>query len=583
MTGTIRIEGAAASPGIAIGSAIVLDRKKIRVPKTRISPNEVNAEVDRLMSSVEESREQLTAAIRTIGISDEKHEDHSLILKAHLLMLEDKQLIQGAASRIGDELINAEWAFVRTIDETNQILAGLGDDYFNERTQDVDFVGTRVLRNLMGHTTEIFETRGEPCIIIAESLSPAEIAQMINEPVLGFATVTGTRTSHTSIMAHALGIPAVVGAGRITARVAVGDTVVIDGGRGVVVIRPDEDTIEKYRARATKYAEFDRQLLSTKDQPARTTDGVELQLMANVEFPHEVDTAVKYGAEGIGLYRTEFLYLDRGDPPTEEEQYLAYKSVLEAIYPRHVVFRTFDIGSDKTTDGENFRELNPALGMRAIRIGLKNREMYRTQIRAMLRAATCGELSIMFPMISGVGELREVKALVEEARKELGQDETCEIKIGCMIELPSAVLIADQLAKEADFFSIGTNDLVQYALAIDRLNDLVAYLYTPYHPAVLRAVGMIVNAANEANIPVSMCGGMASEPQLAPVLAGLGLRNLSMTPASIPMVKKVIQKINSVDAKNLAKEALDLPTVSEIEDLVTDFVKAKVGTDLDAV
>ncbi len=576
----IRMRGIAASPGIAIGTVRVIDRQTIKIPRLRITVDDVKDEVDRLMVAIEESRQQLHVATEAIRGADENQSgDHSLILQAHLLMLEDDLLIQGTRSIISSDLVNTEWALSKKTDEIKKMLAGLGDDYFRERAQDIDFVSNRVLRNLMGHATQIVNEHTEPCIIIADKLSPVETTQMVGAPVLGFATEAGTRTGHTAIMAQALGIPAVVGVERLTERIGQGDTVIVDGIEGAVIIRPEPDVVDDYVARAARHAELEKKLLSDRDQPATTADGVQLSVLSNIEFPAEAAMALDYGAEGVGLYRTEFLYLNRAEPPTEDEQLNIYRTVAETLAPRRVVFRTFDLGADKLPNDRSTGEVNPALGLRAIRLGLKNRTMFKKQLRALLRASNHGNLDIMFPMISGVGELRQIKAVLEEARKELGENAPPHVRIGCMIELPSAVLVADQLAREVDFFSIGTNDLIQYSLAIDRTNDHVAYLYTPFHPAILRAVRMVIAAGKQAGVSVAMCGGLAAEPLLIPLLIGMGLRTLSMAPTSIPMVKAMIRTVNAAEAEVLATEAFELATALEIEDLVREYVESRLGPD----
>jgi phosphotransferase system enzyme I (PtsI) len=580
LTIPVRMQGIAASPGIAIGRARVIDREKIKLPRRRVSLDRVQAEVDRLKAAVEESREQLLVAKNAIrGVEGGGIVDHTLILDAHLLMIDDELLIHGASSIISMELINAEWALSKKTREIQNTLAGLGDDYFRDRAQDVEFVSSRILRNLMGHATKIVDEYAEPCIIIADNLSPVETTQMIGSSVLGFGTEMGTSTSHTAIMAQALSIPAVVGVELLTERIAAGDTIIIDGYDGSVIIGPDADTLEEYRDRAVKHAELEKKLLSHREQPATTVDGVRIILLANIEFPAEAAMALDYGAEGVGLYRTEFLYLNRPEPPSEEEQYRVYRIVAEALAPRSVVFRTFDLGADKLPATTGPEEANPALGLRAIRLGLKDRAMFKTHLRALLRAANHGMLEIMFPMISGLGELRQVKALLKEVQTDLAADAPTDIRIGCMIELPSAVLMADKLAKEVDFFSIGTNDLIQYSLAIDRTNDHVAYLYTPFHPAILRSVKMVMDAGRQAGIPVAMCGSLAAEPLFIPLLVGLGLRIVSMAPTSIPTVKSIIRTISCAEAEKLTNLALDAGTAGEVEDMVRNHMKNNLGPD----
>ncbi len=574
------MRGIAASPGIAIAKARVVDRKKIKVPNRRISPADIQGEIDRFLAAVEESEQQLVEAKQAVsGAVKESADGHSLILEAHLLMLRDEMLIQGVRTLISEELINSEWALSKRIEEIKKILAGFEDEYFRERAQDVGFVGSRIMRNLLGHVTEIVDDRTELCIIVSDKLSPVETSQLVGSPVLGFATEAGSRTSHTAIMAQALGIPAVVGVEEITTRIGKGDTVIVDGNEGTVIVRPETNLVKEYRGRAARYAELEKKLLDDRDQPATTTDGVEISLLCNIEFPAEAAMALDYGAEGIGLYRTEFLYLKSEHPPTEEEQYRVYRTVAETLAPRSIVFRTFDLGADKIKADTGIEESNPALGLRAVRLGLKDRPMFKDQLRALLRAANHGSLEIMFPMISGVGELREVRSVLDEARSELGSEAPEQVRIGCMIELPSAVLVADRLAKEVDFFSIGTNDLIQYSLAIDRVNDHVAYLYSPFHPAILIAVRNVIEAGKKAGIKVAMCGGLAAEPLLVPLLVGLGLRSLSMAPTSVPTVKAMIRTINCKDAEKLAEKALELATAAEIEDLVRLYVERRLDVD----
>jgi phosphotransferase system enzyme I (PtsI) len=573
------MKGIPASPGIAIGRARVLVRQRLRIPKIGIDDGEVAGEQDRLQRAVAAAREQLEAAKRSASKAV-GHGDHALIIEAHLLMLEDEMLIGGATELIEQRKICAEWALRLKIDEIKAALSSLEDEYLRERTQDVDYVGDRILRTLLGQGTEIIDAEQSQAerVVISSALSPAETAQMVGTAVLGFATEEGTRTSHTAIMAQALGIPAVVGVDLLTEHVAGTDTVIIDGLAGLVIIRPDEKLITRYQARAARYAEHEQRMRATRDQPARTQDGVDVELLSNIELPGEAPLSIEYGAEGIGLYRTEFLFLDRDAPPTEEEQYLTYLTVVRTVAPRPVVFRTFDFGADKMPGGAESRERNPALGLRAIRLGLKNRPLFETQLKAMLRAAHDGDgdLRIMFPMISGVAELRQVKAALEKVQHEVDEAVPETLKIGCMIELPSAVFAADLLAREVDFFSIGTNDLIQYSLAIDRGNDDVAYLYSPFHPSVLRAVKIVIDAADQAGITTSMCGGAAAEPAMVPLLIGMGLRSFSMAPAQVPFVKTAVRSISAAEAEELARRALKMETAVAIEDLVRSYMRERL-------
>ncbi|MCP4199498.1 MAG: phosphoenolpyruvate--protein phosphotransferase [Proteobacteria bacterium] len=578
MTTTVRMHGISASPGIAIGPARVIDRQKIKVPKLRLSPDQVEGEIARYREAVEESKRQMVSAkIAVRDTGGRPANGHSLILEAHRLMLEDEMYIQGTVNLIEQELINAEWAHTQKTEEFKKILAEHENEYFRERSQDIGFVGSRILRNLLGHVTEIVDHNSASCIVIADKLSPVEASQLVGSPVLGFTTEAGTRTSHTAIMAQALGIPAVVGVEELLEGIRPHDIVIVDGNEGTVIIRPDEGLIEDYSGRAARHAELEKKLVSDhRDLPAVTTDGVGVELLANIEFPAEAAMALDYGAEGIGLYRTEFLYLNNPNP-SEDEQYRIYRTVIETLAPKIVVFRTFDLGADKLRPDDVTNEVNPALGLRAIRLGLLDRKMFKVQLRAMLRASAHGPIKIMFPMISGVQELREVKAVLREAAGELGGDIPDQVEIGCMIELPSAVMVADQLAKEVDFFSIGTNDLIQYSLAIDRVNDHVAYLYTPFHPSILRSVKRVIDAANDEGISVAMCGSLAGDPLLIPLLMGLGLRTLSMAPTSLPTVKAMVRSINLEKAQVLTAKAMELATATDVEDLLRDHVEKRLG------
>jgi phosphotransferase system enzyme I (PtsI) len=577
MTRPIRMRGIGVSPGIAVAEARVVDREHIRVPRRRIEPEQAPRESDRLAAAVEEARRQIDSARSAIDVASPGNP--ALILDAHLLMLDDEQLFGGAFQLIADQRLNAEWALQRTLEDALAALSEVEDEYLRERTQDVDFVVRRVLRNLLGHGTELLvpECEGGQYVVVTGGLSPAETAQMVGSAVTALATEQGTLTSHTAIMAQALGIPAVLGVERLLEHVDSGDTLIVDGDAGVVVIRPDEELLARYRELSLQSRDRERRLRSASDRPAVTADGVEVGLWGNIELPAEATLALEYGAEGIGLYRTEFLYLNRDRPPSEDEQYETYLALARTLAPRTVVFRTFDLGADKLPGFDHHRERNPALGLRGVRFGLHNRELMRAQLRALVRLAAHGEPWIMFPLISGVGELRQARAVLEEVRAELGGPAAGAVRVGCMIETPAAVLVADRLAREVDFFSIGTNDLIQYAMAIDRANDHVAYLYTPYHPAVLRGIRMVVAAASAAGIHLSLCGSAAAEPGMTPVLLGLGLRTLSMAPSAIPRIKAMVRGLDARLASVLTRKLLDLDTAVAVEDRVQEFIERHAG------
>lgn len=569
----IRMRGIPASSGIALAEVRVVDRELIRIPRRRLEPKQVDGEIRRLNEAVGLARRQIEGARLAIAEGAVEHGNHSLILDAHLLMLEDGQLIGGAFDVISEQSINAEWALQKKLEGALAAFSGLEDEYLRGRALDVEFVVHRVLRNLLGHGLDLLvpECEGGRYILATCSLSPAETAQLAGSSVTALATEQGTRTCHTAIMAQALGLPAVLGVERLLEHLDSGDLVIVDGDAGEVVIRPDAEQIEDYRARERGQRDRRRRLESIRDRPARTLDGVDIELLGNIELPAEAPLALEYGAGGIGLYRTEFLYLNRASPPAEDEQYETYLAMARTLAPRTVVFRTFDLGADKLPGSAVPRERNPALGLRAVRLGLRNRDLFRAQLRALLRVASLDNVWIMFPMISGVGELRQARAVLDDVRSELGSSAPERVRVGCMIETPAAVLVADRLAREVDFVSIGTNDLIQYCLAIDRANDHVAYLFTPYHPAVLRAVRMVVDSV--AGVHLSMCGLAAAEPALTPVLLGLGLRTLSMAPAEIPRVKEVIRALDLGRATVMARELLDLDTAVAIEDRTREFIE----------
>jgi phosphoenolpyruvate-protein phosphotransferase (PTS system enzyme I) len=584
VSASVRIHGIPASPGIAIAKARVVVRQRLNIRRKQIQTGDVPAEKERLRKAVAEARRHIEETLESLSGATQGQGEHALILQAHLLMLDDELLIDGAMSLISTKRICAEWALSQKADEVKRMLAAIGDEYLRERFQDVEFISDRVLRNLLGHVVEIIDRDcpAAPCIIAANDISPDETANMVLAPVLGFCTEAGTRTSHTAIMAQSLGIPAVVGAPRLTEHVEAGDTVIVDGLEGVVVVRPNADELAEYERRAHSYAALESRMRATRDDPVVTTDGIEAQLLANIELPGEAPLAVDYGAAGIGLYRTEFLFLDRDKPPSEDEQFDTYTALVRSIGSKPVVFRTFDLGADKMMRGAQNRERNPALGLRAIRLGLKEREMFTAQLRALLRAARVYEregaepLKILLPMVSGVEEVREIKGLLVRERDALGAA-AGDVQIGCMIEVPAAVMCADFLAREVDFFSIGTNDLIQFCLAIDRSNDQVAYLYTPYHPALLRAVAKVIAAAKDRGIPVAMCGGAASEPLMAPLLFGLGLRIFSVPPTQIPFVRAALRSFSSAEAAELATKALALCVPSEIERLAERFMRPRLN------
>jgi phosphotransferase system enzyme I (PtsI) len=563
--------GVAVSPGIAIGKAYLVDRRRVEIPRfSLLDDRHVPEEMDRFKEALRKSQEELRE-IRN-RMRDTVMEEHLYILDAHIRMLQDRTLLQVTLNTIRQERINAEWALSKALDGFRAILMKAEDEYLRSRVADLDFVGQRILRHLKGESQEsISQIQGE-VIVVAHDLSPADTAQMKKDVIKAFVTDMGGRTSHTAILARSLQIPAVVALERITESVQTGDTIIVDGVRGMVVVDPAPEVMEDYLEKRSHFRVVKEELLEYGRLPGETLDGHKIVVRANIEMPDEVPSVLTHGGEGIGLYRTEFLYLNRKELPAEEEHYATYREVVERICPGWVTIRTLDIGGDKLASPPGgLEEGNPAMGLRAIRFSLREKEIFKVQLRAILRASAHGKVRIMFPMISGVSEIRQAREILQEAQEELllrGEAFSRDVPVGAMIEIPSAVSIADFLAREVDFFSIGTNDLIQYALAIDRGNEHVTYLYEPLHPAVLRMIKTVVDAGHEAGIPVGMCGEMAGEPLYVPILLGLGLDELSMNALAIPMVKKVIRSVTVNECRSLAQQIMRFGTPREIHDFV---------------
>ena len=571
------IKGIGVTPGIVIGKAYLLDRRKIEAPARVLPEFQVPQEVDRFLDAVEESKKQLRMAKDKL-----LHEDAagpSYILDTHLLLLEDKKLIENTVQTIKQSWINSEWALKINLDRVRKVFDSIDDDYLKSRKTDVDYVGERILRNLMGKETESIAQIKEEVIIVAHDLSPADTAHMGKDKVTAFVTDMGGKTSHTAIMARSLEIPAVVGSETATHSVNTGDTLIVDGITGVVVVNPSPEIMQEYQDRQRVRQKMERELFQYRDLPAETLDGYRVKVLANIELVDEIPSVLQHGAEGIGLYRTEYLYLNRKDLPSEEEHFQAYKKVVEGIYPHPAVIRTLDIGGDKFMSHMDLaEEMNPAMGLRAIRFSLKEVDIFKVQLRAILRASAYGKVKLLLPMISGATEIREVKKILQEVRLNFSAEGIAfdpKMEIGIMIEVPSAVTIADILAREVDYFSIGTNDLIQYSLAIDRVNESVTHLYQPLHPAVLRLVRDVAKAAHQAGIRVAMCGEMAGEPLYVPILLGLELDDLSMNVLSIFRVKKILRAYTLRECRELLKRVLQLSTPEEIEELVRTSLRNK--------
>jgi phosphotransferase system enzyme I (PtsI) len=569
--------GSGVSPGIAIGRALVIEARRPRAKREALDFARVPVEVARLRRALEQTRAQIQE-VQT-RISKEVGVQYGRIFDAHLLILEDRLLAEETIKCIQDQMVNAEFAVQEVLEPVRKAFSRLEDGYLRERRTDVDDVGDRILRNLLGQRPTIHVDRPGETILFAHDLTPSDTAQLQRDAVLGIVTETGGRTSHSAIMARSLEIPAVVGVEHICAQVQNHDTVILDGVEGLVILSPDREILGHYHARKQHLEYVGRALHKLGSLPAETQDGYRVRVTANIEFPAELAQAKTHGAEGIGLYRSEFLYLNRPDLPAEEEHFNVYRTVAAEMQPRPVIIRTLDFGGDKLVSAIHLApQENPSLGLRAIRLCLHQPGLFRAQLRAILRASAFGTLRIMYPMVSGVGEVRAANALLAEEKAELtsaGIAFDPEIQVGIMIEIPSAAVIADLLAREVDFFSVGTNDLIQYALAIDRINEQVAYLYEPLHPAVLRMLRTVVSAAHNEGIWVSMCGEMAGDPLYSLLLVGLGFDELSMTPASIPLVKRMIRSVTYGQASDLSPRLFGCATAQEVEKLLRHEMRSR--------
>jgi phosphotransferase system enzyme I (PtsI) len=571
---TVKLIGVGASPGAAVGRAFIVDRRSTQEPRRHLAESEIAGEIARLQDAIQRSDQQL-AEIR--GKLSQQPQEHGLIIEAHRLMLTDPTLIGGVEQLIRDEQINAEWAVRRVVKQLAAAFDSLEDDYFRERRSDVDFVGNRIIQNLLGQAADLGQTPPPGSIIVAHDLSPADVMVLLNgKTVTGIVAGEGGRTSHTAIVSRALEVPAVLGVENLADVAGKDDIIALDGFSGVVLINPTEADQRAFLEVQRRYREQEEEALATRELEARTTDGHAVKLRANIELIEEIPSILAHGADGVGLYRTEFLYLNRHEPPSEDEHYAIYRQLLESLPGRQVTVRTFDLGGEKVMPGRARPEANPSLGLRAIRFSLAHPEIFLPQLRALWRASVHGNLRIMFPLVSGIGELRRAKRFVEEARLQVladGYDISEELPIGIMVETPGAVMLADELAMESAFFSIGTNDLIQYTLAIDRRNPDVSYLYQPLHPSVLRFLKVVLDAGRTHNIPVSVCGEMAGDPAYTLILIALGFEELSMSGTAIPMVKRIIRSTSRRDAEELLNRAMKLKAAPDIE----TFVRAEMA------
>jgi phosphotransferase system enzyme I (PtsI) len=571
----LRLAGVGASPGIAMGVAHFLGGR-VEVQERRIFADEVGHELRRLEDAITRSDAQLRRIQQQIAEQQGDGQEYR-ILEAHRMMLADVHLVEETRRVISGDQVSAEWALRRALDQIQAVFARIEDPYFRERRSDIDMIGERILRNLLGMTPPAHEGVPKGAVVFAHDLSPADVTQLGRAGVSGFFTEGGGKTSHAALIARALGLPLVAGVQGFIKHIRTGMTVIVDGGRGEVILEPDFDIQGRYADRAARDLVQAERLAKARETPAVSLDDVRVNLAANVELLEELPISVELGADAIGLFRTEFLYLERSTLPTEEEQYQHALSALKAMGGRDVVFRTLDLGGDKLPTSVRIPAgNNPALGLRSIRYSLWRRDVFRSQLRAFYRAAAVGPLRIMFPLISGVAELRTVREICNEVCNELrreGLEHDPQVPLGAMIETPSAVFIADLLVQECDFLSIGTNDLIQYALAADRQDEHVGYLYHPLHPAILRAVKQVVSAANRAGKPVAMCGDMAGDARFCWVLLGLGLRTLSMAPRQIPMIKSIVRATRLADAERLTEEVMRLRTEDEVEEAVQRTMK----------
>lgn len=565
-TGSCRIRGTPASPGVGIATATVVQRQGLSLPEYRIREEEVPAEVERLRGAIARTREHLERLRQPLA----DLELVDAIFRTQIMILEDRQLFSDSVARIQRERINAEWAVGQELERLNRLFDGMEDAYLRERRTDVNFAIRQLLLMLLGRQSDAIGGISGPTVIVADDLSAAEVAQLDRVQVAALATEAGGPTSHTSIMANSLGIPAVVGLPRVGTQVRDGDLVIVDGRRGLLLARPAPEVVAEYRERARLEAERARTLLRVVDLPSETRDGRRVALRANIERSDEVLVTRQHGAGGVGLFRTEFLYMNRAGLPDEEEQYRHYRSVVEGVAPHPAAIRTVDLGSDKLPLPAPRRgEANPALGLRGVRLARLDARIVGTQLRALLRASAHGSLRILLPLVTGVEEVRAVRACLVERRAELEREGRLladSVELGVVVETPAAVAMVDLLASEVDFFSIGTNDLIQYTIAVDRENEHVAYLYDPLHPAVLRSIRAVVEGAHARGKSVGICGEMAGDARYSIVLLGLGVDELSMNAPAIPRVKRILRETRYADARLLASELLGQPTAAEVAD-----------------
>jgi len=567
------LKGIAASPGIVIGRAFLLEEEEFYIIKRTIEPADIKQEIIRFRKALAETEEEMNGIRQRVLKQLGKR--HVRLFDAYLLILDDPILRDDVIRMVMEQRVNAEYALQMVIDKITKTFNIIDDGYLRDRSMDILDVGKRVLKHLLGRERQELASLPSPVIVVAHNLTPADTIAMRKENVIGFATDIGGRTSHTAIMAQSLEIPAVVGLKNITKKVKPGDTIIVDGIEGIVIIDPDSLTVENYERQKIKFTDAEEALKKLTDLPAVTADEHTVELQANIEVPEEIPSVHAHGATGIGLFRTEYIYLNRVDLPSEEEQYQQYVSVARKMMPYPVVIRTMDLGADRFVGEFGISsERNPFMGLRAIRLCFRYPDVFKTQLRAILRASVEGNLKIMYPMICCVEELRHANELLEEVKNELREEKNPfneNMEVGVMIETPSSALIADILAREAGFLSIGTNDLIQYTLAVDRVNENVTHLYKPLHLSILRLVKRVIDAGHNEGKRVGMCGEMAADPSFTKILLGMGLDEFSMSPLSIPKIKKIIRSTNLTRARELANEVLATREQGEVSKIIERF------------
>ena len=571
-------EGIPASPGIAVGPAVLLNKDNISVKERTISSNEISSEIQKFQEAIQKTKDEIFS-IRT-KVQKNIGEENAKVFDAHLLILEDKIIIDETIRRIQKEKKNADWLYFQIMRGFHDLMVTGNDEYLRERSLDILDVKRRVIRNYQGKNKESGRVLTHPGIVVSHQLTPSEIVLLNRNYILGLAIDLGGKTSHVSILARSFEKPAVVGLDHLSDKIKENETIIVDGNTGQIILSPAEETLKEYQKRQEDYQKFLEKLLPLKDLSSTTLDGHEIELSANIEFPEEVESVLSHGAKGVGLYRTEYLFLKKTTFPNEEEQFVEYSSVSNKLYPHSVIFRTFDLGGDRLSiNGQHTKENNPFLGWRSIRIALDKPEIFKPQLRAILRSSTRKNVQLMFPMITSIEEIREAKRLLEETKVELRKkkqpfDE--KMPIGIMIEVPAAAMMAEEYAREVDFMSIGTNDLIQYTLAVDRGNEKIARLYTGFHPAVLRLIQKTIEGGHRQKVWVGMCGEFASNPLAIPILLGLGLDELSVPPYFLPETKKIVRSLRYREIKKMAQKVLTYNSAEKVQEYAERFLRRRL-------